>query len=98
MLVPAYPEAPAQYENDHRQGHDESLLAHRHVATSYSNVGVAMIGMIPAAERIDRFSDENGDCGTLQDWLREIYVKRDNHHWTDEQVARLIMEACKGRA
>ena len=66
--------------------------------SSPHNVGVAMIGTIPAAERIDMFFDEDGDCGTLQDWVSEIYVKRDNYHWTDEQVARLIMEACKGRA
>jgi len=38
------------------------------------------MGTIPAVERIDRFSDEDEDGGTHQDWLGEIYVKRDNYY------------------
>ena len=68
------------------------------MATPYTNVGPGMIGTIPATERIDRLSHEDCDCGTLQDWLNEIYVKRDDYHWTDEQVEWLIMEAYKGLA
>ena len=80
MLVPAHTETQARYENDHPQGHDESLLAHIHLSMLYTSVGPAMIWTITAAERIDRFSDEDGDCGTLQNWLCEIYVKQDNYH------------------
>ena len=30
--------------------------------------------------------------------MNDLYIKRDNYNWTDEQVARLILECCKGRA
>ena len=63
--------------------------------TPYSNVGPAMMGNMAAAERIPHFSDE--DRGTLlKDWLNDLRIKRDNYNWTD--VARLILECCKGRA
>ena len=65
------------------------------MATPYSDVGPAMMGSTPAAECISRFSDEKGESGNLQDWLSEIWIKRDNYHWTDEQVAWLIMDAYK---
>ena len=56
-----------------------------------------MMGSMAAAERTPPFSDE--DKGTsLKDWLNDLYIKRDNYNWTDEQVARLILECCKGRA
>ena len=56
-----------------------------------------MIGSIAAAERIPKFSDE--EKGTLlKDWLNDLWIKRDNYNWTDEQVTRLILECCKGRA
>jgi len=56
-----------------------------------------MMGNMAAAERTPHFSDE--DKGTLlKDWLNDLYIKRDNYNWTDEQVARLILECCKGRA
>ena len=56
-----------------------------------------MIGNIAAAERIPKFSNE--EKGTLlKDWLNDLWIKRDNYNWTDEQVARLILECCKGRA
>ena len=56
-----------------------------------------MIGSFAAAERIPKFSDE--DKGTsLKDWLNDLWIKRDNYNWTDEQVDRLILECCKGCA
>ena len=56
-----------------------------------------MIGSLAAAEQIPQFSDE--DKGTLlKDWLNDLWIKRDNYIWTDEQVARLILECCRGRA
>ena len=30
--------------------------------------------------------------------MNDLWIKRDNDNWTDEQVARLILECCKGRA
>ena len=98
LLVIAHTEAPVQYNSNHHLGPSESLMEQRYVAMPYTNVGPAMISTIPSVDCICRFSDEDDDCVTLQFWLNEIWVKRDNYHWTDEQVARLTMEACKGCA
>ena len=82
---------------DIRPDPNVSCLVQKLVATPYSNVGPAMMGSMAAAERIPHFSDE--DRGTLlKDWLNDLWIKRDNYNWTDEQVARLILEGCKGRA
>ena len=70
-----------------------SCLAQRLVATHYINVGPAMIGSMAAAERIPPFSDEDKGM-LLKDWLNDLWI-RDNYNWTDEQVARLILECCK---
>ena len=82
---------------DYRSEPNVSCLAQRVVATPYSGVGPAMMGNMAAAERTPLFSDE--DKGTsLKDWLNHLYIRRDNYNWTDEQLARLILECCKGRA
>jgi len=86
-----------QRARDHRSEPNVSCLAPRATATPYSRVGPAMMGNMAAAERTPPFSDE--DKGTsLKDWLNGLYIRRDNYNWTDEQLARLILECCKGRA
>ena len=47
--------------------------------------GPAMMGNMAAAERIPPFSDEDKGM-LLKDWLNDLYIKRDNYNWTDEQV------------
>ena len=64
---------------------------------AYSNVGPAMMGNMAAAEKIPPFSDEDKGM-SLKDWLNDLWIKRENYNWTYEQVARLILECCKGRA
>ena len=55
-----------------------------------------MIGGYSAAKRINKFSNE--DRGTsLKDRLNDLWIKQDDYHWSDEQVARLIMECSQGR-
>ena len=50
-----------------------------------------------AAARIINFSDE--DRGrSLCDFTNDIWIKRDNYGWNDEQVAHLIVECCTGCA
>ena len=83
MLVPAHPEAPAGYPSDHHLRPSKSLLVQRYVAMAYTNVGPAMIGTTPAEDRISRISEKMV--------VVVLKVKRDNYHWTEEQVARLIM-------
>jgi len=85
------------HANDTRMDPNVSCFAQRFIGTPYSNVGPAMIGNYAAAERITKFSDE--DKGTsLKDWLNDLWIKWENYNWTDEQVARLILECCKGCA
>ena len=85
---------PTAPTDDTRLDPNVSCLAQRLIATPYSNVGPAMIGNYAAAERINKFSDK--DKGTsLKDWLNDLWIKRENYNWTNEQVARLILECCK---
>ena len=73
---------------------NESCLVQRFRSMPYSEVGPAMIGTSAAAEKIPKFSDE--EKGTsLKDWLNDIWVKRDNYKWCNEQVARLIVECLR---
>ena len=59
--------------NDTRLDPNVSCLAQRLIATPYSNVGPAMIGNYAAAERNNKFSDE--DKGTyLKDWLNDLWI------------------------
>ena len=56
-----------------------------------------MIGTDAGAGRIPSFSDEERGK-SLKDWMSDIWVKRDSYRWSDEQVARLIVECCNGHA
>jgi len=77
---------------------DESCLAQRYKCAPHANVGPAMMGNFPAAEKIKGFHDEDGSGKSLQEFINDIWIKRDNYGWMDEQVARLLNEICHGRA
>jgi len=85
-------------EEDIRLNPEESHLSQRFKTTlRATNVAAAMIGNVAEADKIPCFSDE--EIGIfLKDWMCTIWVKRDNYQWSDEQVARLIVECCRGRA
>ena len=74
-----------QRAGDIRPDPNVSCLAQKLVATPYSNVGPAMMGSMAVAERIPHFSDEDKET-LLKDWLNDLWIKRDNYNWTDEQV------------
>ena len=78
---------------------NESRLAQRcpRITNHTKERSVAMMGNMVASEKIQTFSDE--DKGVLlADWISTIMYKKDNHVWSDEQTARLIVECCRGRA
>jgi len=81
------------YADDLRLNPNESCLAQRYKSTPYTEVGPAMISTSAAAEKTQRLSDEDSGL-SLRDWLNDIWVKRDNYHWSNEQVALLIVECC----
>ena len=58
--------------------------------------GVVLIGTVAASEKIVCIHNETK--GVFNDWVSTIMHKMDNHHWTDEQIERLIVECSCGRA
>ena len=76
---------PAWVENM-RLDSDESCLAQRYRSAPYANVGPAMMGSIPAAEKISDFCKENRRRKSLRDFINDIWIKGDNYGWNDKQV------------
>ena len=78
---------------------DESCLAPRYgCVLPRTGVAPAMMGSTPAAEKIAAFCDEDTRGKTLREFIKDVWIKKDNYGWSDEQVARLLNEVCHGRA
>ena len=50
------------------------------------------------AEKISPFCDKDRKGETLREFIKDVWIKKDNYGWSDEQVARLLNEVCHGRA
>ena len=57
-----------------------------------------MMGSTPAVEKIAPFYDEDSKGKTLHEFIKDVWIKRDNYGWSEEQVACLLNEVCHGRA
>jgi len=57
-----------------------------------------MMGSTPAAKKIPHFYDKDMKAKTLREFIKDVWIKRDNYGWSEEQVARLLNEVCHGRA
>ena len=84
---------------DERFNPELSRLSQRLTRSEPLSAGceIAMIGKTAASDKIATFFDEDRGA-SLKDWMSTLWGKKDNHKWSDEQTARLIVEQCRGRA
>ena len=57
-----------------------------------------MMGSTLAAEKIAPFYDQDKKGKTLREFIRDVWIKKDNYGWSDEHFARQLNEVCHGRA
>ena len=76
---------PAWMENM-RLNPEESCLAQRYSSAPYAGMGPAMMGSFQAAEKIPPISDEDGRLNSLHEFMSDIWIRRDNYGWNEEQV------------
>ena len=55
---------------------NESCYAQRYSCTPYAGVGHAMMGSVPAAEKIPHFCDEDGRGKSLREFMSDIWIKQ----------------------